>query len=384
MQFSNDPPRVLIADDSPDHVRLLTRVLTADGCRCESVANGRAAFDACVAGGVDLVLLDVQMPGDDGLTTCRRLKSSPETHLIPVLIMTGMNDPSAHLAALEAGADDFLPKPLLLPELRARVRSASRMKCYIDELDNAAASIVMLGATIEARDRHTNGHCQRLAAYATALGNRIGLDGADIRALGQGGFIHDLGKVAIPDSVLFKPGALTGAEYALVQTHPEVGERICAPLRTLERARTIIRSHHETLDGKGYPDGLRGGAVPLLAQITGVADVFDALTSDRPYRRAIAASAAMEQLWRDARLGKHDTMLVAEFAVVVAAIAEQPDRTAAPPHAPSAAGPIANWIDRGGSVDVQRYACGAPPSPDAATSSSPASTCARPSSTPAR
>src|ERR1051325_1493407 len=153
------------------------------------------------------------MPGDDGLTTCRRLKSSPETHLIPVLIMTGMNDPSAHLAALEAGADDFLPKPLLLPELRARVRSASRMKCYIDELDNAAASIVMLGATIEARDRHTNGHCQRLAAYATALGNRIGLDGADIRALGQGGFIHDLGKVAIPDSVLFKPGALTRGEY---------------------------------------------------------------------------------------------------------------------------------------------------------------------------
>jgi putative two-component system response regulator len=317
MQFSSDPPRVLIADDSPDHVRLLTRVLTSDGCRCESVATGRAAFDACVAGGVDLVLLDVQMPGDDGLTTCRRLKSSPETHLIPVLIMTGMSDPSAHLAALEAGADDFLPKPLAFPELRARLRSATRMKCCIDELDNAAASIVMLGATIEARDRHTNGHCQRLAEYASALGRALGLDGHDIRALEQGGFVHDLGKIAIPDAVLFKRGPLSRSEYELIKTHPVVGERICTPLRTLERARSIIRSHHETLDGRGYPDGLRGSAVPLLAQVTGIADVYDALTSDRPYRRALTPTAALEHLWREAGAGKRDGELVQQFESVV-------------------------------------------------------------------
>jgi putative two-component system response regulator len=312
-----EPTRVLIADDSDDHIRFVKRVLAADGYCCTSVSNGVDAFDACAAGQIDVALLDVQMPGSDGLATCRRLKSAPHTQLIPVLIMTGDSDARAHLDALEAGADDFLPKPLSLPELRARLRSASRLKCYVDELDNAAASIVMLGATIEARDRHTNGHCQRLAELAAALGRRIGLDSPDIRALEQGGFIHDLGKVAIPDVVLFKPGPLTAAEYALVKTHPSVGERICAPLRTLERARPIIRSHHETLDGKGYPDGLRGDSVPLVAQITGIADVFDALTSDRPYRRAVGVAAAMDQLWGEASRGKYDPTLVAEFAQVI-------------------------------------------------------------------
>jgi cyclic di-GMP phosphodiesterase len=324
MQFWGDPTRVLIADDSAEQVRLLTRVLTAEGYRCLSATNGHVAFDLCVGGDADIVLLDVQMPGVDGLTTCRRLKAAPETHLIPVLVMTGMVEPRSHLDALEAGADDFLPKPLSLPELRARVRSASRMKCYIDELDNAAASIVMLGATIEARDRHTNGHCQRLAELSTALGRRVGLDGHDLRALQQGGFVHDLGKVAIPDAVLFKPGTLTRAEYALVKTHPEVGERICGPLRTLARARTIIRSHHETLDGKGYPDGLRGRAVPLLAQITGIADVYDALTSDRPYRAALDRAAALEELWREAKHGRRDPVLVSEFASALAEQAEIP------------------------------------------------------------
>jgi putative two-component system response regulator len=312
-------PHVLIADDSTDHVRFLRRVLTEEGYRCTSAGDGRTAFDACVAGGVDIVLLDVNMPEQDGLAVCRRLKSTPETNLIPVLIMTGYSDPRAHLEALEAGADDFLPKPLAVPELRARVRSASRMKGYIDELDNAAASIVMLGATIEARDRHTNGHCQRLAEYASALGRRIGLGVHDIRALEQGGFIHDLGKVAIPDAVLFKPGPLTRSEYELVKTHPVVGERICVPLRTLQRARSIVRSHHETLDGQGYPDGLHGGAVPLVAQVTGIADVYDALTSDRPYRPALTCEAALEQLWREVRSGKRDAALVREFESVVEA-----------------------------------------------------------------
>jgi putative two-component system response regulator len=336
MAFRGEPTRVLIADDSDDQVRLLTRVLTADGYRCLSAPNGRVAFDLCMGGAADIVLMDVQMPGGDGITTCRRLKAAPETHLIPVLVMTGAADPAMHLDALEAGADDFLPKPLAIPELRARVRSASRMKGYIDELDNAAASIVMLGATIEARDRSTNGHCQRLAELSTALGRRIGLDNQDLRALEQGGFIHDLGKVAIPDAVLFKPGPLTRAEYALVKTHPEVGERICGPLRTLDRARTIIRSHHETLGGAGYPDGLRGSAVPLLAQVTAIADVFDALTSDRPYRHALGAADALEELWREARAGKRDLALVGEFASVLAKQAEvlRPgaDRPAESPH----------------------------------------------------
>jgi putative two-component system response regulator len=333
-----DPSRILIADDSADHVRIVRRVLSAEGYACSSVDEGRAAFDACAAGRVDVVLLDIHMPGWDGLTVCRRLKSTPETCLIPVLMMTGDSLQHSHLDAIEAGADDFLPKPLALPELRARVRSASRMKRYIDELDNAAASIVMLGATIEARDLHTNGHCQRLSDYATALGERIGLDRHDLRALEQGGYIHDLGKIAIPDAVLFKPAPLTADEYQLVKSHPIVGDRICAPLRSLERARVIVRSHHETLDGLGYPDGLRGAAVPLLAQVTAVADVYDALVTDRPYRAALPQHVALEILWDEARRGKRDRALVQQFASIVDCSAATLDALHAPGSRPSPCG----------------------------------------------
>jgi cyclic di-GMP phosphodiesterase len=293
------------------------RILQPDGYRCVAVTNGRDAIDACASQRIDVVLLDMRMPIYDGIAVCRQLKASPDTCLIPVLMMTGSTDPRSHLEALEAGADDFLPKPLGIAELRARVRSAMRMKRCIDELDNAAASILMLGATIEARDRSTKGHCQRLAEFATGLGQRIGLDRYDLRALDQGGYLHDLGKVAIPDAVLFKPAPLTAAEYELIKSHPIVGDRICAPLRTLERARTIIRSHHEVLDGTGYPDGLRGAGVPLLAQITGIADVYDALTSDRPYRAALTPATALDILRAEARAGRRDLVLVAEFESVV-------------------------------------------------------------------
>jgi len=212
VHWEEDPPLVLIVDDSEEQVRFLRRLLEREGYRCQWVFNGNEAVAACTTGAIDIVLLDVHLPGTDGLTVCRRLKAAPETCLLPVLVMTGDTDHDSHVDALEAGADDFLEKPLAVRELRPRLRSASRMKRYVDELDNAAASILMLGAAIEARDRHTSGHCARLAEYASALGRRIGLDRHDVRALEQGGYIHDLGKIAIADAVLFKPGPLTREE----------------------------------------------------------------------------------------------------------------------------------------------------------------------------
>jgi putative two-component system response regulator len=330
IHWKQDPSRILIVDDCDEHVRFVERVLSADGYVCQSESDGRRAVEICAAGGIDVVLLDLHMPGIDGLTVCRQLKAAHQTCLIPVLMATGDDPRRSHLAALEAGADDFLQKPLALPELRARLRSASRMKRYVDELDNAAASIVMLGATIEARDRHTNGHCQRLADYASALGQQIGLDRQDVHALEQGGYVHDLGKIAIADAVLFKPGPLTRDEFEVIKSHPIVGDRICAPLRSLERARTIVRSHHETLDGRGYPDGLRGSAVPLLAQVTAIADVYDALTTDRPYRRALSSDAALEMLIDEAVSGRRDRALVDEFAALVTAGLPSESRAAQP------------------------------------------------------
>ena len=310
------PPRVLIIEDSQEQLGFLRRLLVREGYHCVGATDGRGGLELCHAD-IDVVLLDVELPDTDGLTVCRQLKASPETALLPVLIMTGRPDHQVTLDALRAGADDFLRKPLCLPELLARVASAARTKRLSDHLDHAAASIVMLGATIEARDPHTGGHCQRLGRYATALGMAIGLSDGDLTTLRDGGYLHDLGKIAVPDSVLFKPGALSIGEMAMIRSHPLVGDQICAPLRSLARVRPIIRHHHETLDGGGYPDGLRGAAVPLLAQILGIVDVYDALTTRRPYRDAVSSEAALDILRADVVQGKRDAALVREFSRIV-------------------------------------------------------------------
>jgi putative two-component system response regulator len=324
MTTERKSPCVMVIDDSEEQVRFLRRVLAEEGYQSIPVSTGRDAFDMCVAFTPAVILLDIQLPGIDGLTICRSLKAAPETRLTPVLIMTGSASRDRRLAALDAGADDFLTKPLDLAELRARIRSAVKMKQYVDELDDAAASLLMLGATIEARDWATGGHCQRLGKYASRLGRRIGLDDDDVRALERGGWLHDLGKIAIPDAVLLKPGPLSPSEFELVKTHPVVGDRICSPLCSLERVRPIVRAHHETLDGRGYPDGLRGTAVPLLAQITAIADVYDALTTDRPYRQARPAAEAYDILRAECSMGKRDIQLVNEFVSSMDITAHRP------------------------------------------------------------
>jgi len=194
--------RVMVVDDSEDQIRLLRRVLADEGCECIAVSSGADAFERSIATRPDVILLDIGLPGTDGLTICRQLKAAPETRLTPVLIMTGQCPSESHLTALEAGADDFLGKPIALDEFRARVRSAVRTKHGIDALDDAAASVIMLSAAIEARDRSTEGHCQRMGDYASRLGARIGLDGDDQQALERGGYLHDLGKIASGIAIL--------------------------------------------------------------------------------------------------------------------------------------------------------------------------------------
>jgi putative two-component system response regulator len=306
--------RVLIVDDSVLQVEALQRLLRRDGYDCASVSRGDEAFAAAAEMAPDVILLDVELPGMDGIAVCRQLKSDVRTRLTPVLMITGRGDEERHVRALEAGADDYMKKPITMAQLRPRVRSAIRMKQYVDELDNAAASLMMLAATIEARDPHTQGHCERLADYGRRLARRVGMRGEDIVAIERGGYLHDLGKVAVPDAVLFKPGPLTVAEFEIIKTHPAVGERICMPLRTLAQVFPIIRQHHERLDGTGYPDGLRGSAIALTSQIIAFADVYDALTSDRPYRAALDPADALEILEDSCRAGQRDRALFDLFA----------------------------------------------------------------------
>jgi putative two-component system response regulator len=311
--------RVLVADDTASIRSLFERLLIEDGHEVISAADGAAALDAVQRHRPDVIVLDVTMPFVDGLEVCRRLKADPDTRLTPVVLVTGQTGLDDRIKGIEAGADEFLSKPVHPLELRARIRSLSRVKHLIDALDSAEAAFMTLALTIEARDPHTNGHCERLARHAVRLGRTLGLDDADLDALHRGGYLHDVGKVGVPDAVLLKPGPLTAAEFDLMRRHPEIGDTLCAPLQSLRSVRPIILYHHERLDGSGYPEGLRGDDVPLLAQIVGIVDVYDALTSKRPYRDALKAEDAVRHLIREAETGRFNRRYVDAFLDSLAA-----------------------------------------------------------------
>jgi putative two-component system response regulator len=261
----------------------------------------------------DLVLMDVVMPNLSGYEVCERIKQDKATRLTPVVLITALQQREDRIQGINVGADDFLTKPVDVHELKARARSLVRLKRFTDDLDTAESVILSMALVIEARDAYTDGHCQRLAGYATALGRALRLGEEDLAALYRGGFLHDVGKVGIPDSVLLKADQLTRVEYAAMQQHPVIGDRLCGELRSLRRVRPIVRHHHERLDGSGYPDGLKGDAIPVLAQIMGVVDVFDAITTERPYKMAASPEHAYEELMNEAKKGWRRKDLVEAF-----------------------------------------------------------------------
>ena len=314
-----DHGTILVVDDLAANLRLLERLLALAGYSVVTAQGGAQALAAVADASPDLVLMDIRMPDLDGFSVCQAIKGKDSTRLLPVVLMTGSSERADRVRAIEAGADDFLTKPVDEIELKARVRSLVRLKRYTDDLDSAEAVILSLARTIEARDPYTEGHCERLARYAVIVGRRLGLPPEDLAALYRGGYLHDIGKIATPDSILSKPGPLTDDERELMKLHTTVGDHLCGTLRALARVRPIVRHHHERLDGSGYPDGLRGDAIPLLAQIIGVVDVFDALTTARPYKPAMSADAALEELRRDVSRGWRDARLVDTLATAVAA-----------------------------------------------------------------
>jgi putative two-component system response regulator len=311
-----DAGRILVVDDEPANVALVSRLMKRFGYEISTAPNGEEGLEAVARVRPDVILLDVNMPGIDGFEVCRRLKAAAATRLIPVVLLTGLSAVEDRVKGIEAGADDFLSKPFVVAELNARVRSLTRLKRYTDELDSAESMILSLALTIEARDPYTKGHCERLAAYATALGARLGLPEDQQVALHRGGFLHDVGKIGIPDAVLLKSGPLEPAEFALMQQHPVIGDNLCRESRLLEDVRPIVRHHHERLDGTGYPDKLSGDQVPLLAQIVGIVDAYDAMTTNRPYKAAVTRDKARDELRQDVAKGWKSAALVEEFLSV--------------------------------------------------------------------
>jgi putative two-component system response regulator len=217
------------------------------------------------------------------------------------------------VAGLAAGADDYFTKPVHPRELDARLRSLIRLKRVLEDLEEAESLITSLALTIEARDPYTSGHCVRLAAWATGFGERLGLSEDELKALRLGGFLHDLGKIAVPDNVLLKAGPLSADERRLMEEHPAAGDRLVVPMRTLGLVRPIIRHHHERWDGRGYPDRLGGEEVPLLARLMAIVDVYDALCTQRPYKSPFHEEVALKSLREGARTGQFDPELVRVF-----------------------------------------------------------------------
>jgi putative two-component system response regulator len=304
---------VLVVEDQRPNLVLMVRLLTDQGYVVHTATDGEQALAAIREHNPDVVLLDVGLPGMDGFEVCRRIKQDPATRLTPVVIVTGLQAREHRMEGINAGADDFVGKPFNIEELRARVRSLIRLKRYTDDLESAEEVIVSLGLTVEARDAYTEGHCERLARYSRVLGTAIGLSDEDLSALQRGAYLHDVGKIGIPDAVLHKPGRLDAAEFALIKQHPIIGDRICGNLRSLRLVRLIVRHHHERLDGTGYPDGLSGDAVPLLAQIVSIADAYDAITTTRPYRTALPPEHAYAELRADVAAGARRGDLVERF-----------------------------------------------------------------------
>jgi putative two-component system response regulator len=309
--------RVLIVDDDTSAVKALETLLRREGYELRVATDGASALAQCTDFRPDLILLDVLMPGMNGFEVCKRIKATPETRLTPVVLITGLTDSENRIRGINAGADDFLSKPIDFNELLARTRSLLRLKQYTDELENAESVLFSLAYSIEARDPYTRGHCERLAQVSARLGERIRLPEDQIRALRRAGIVHDIGKVVVPDAILLKPGPLSDEEIAIMRRHPVVGEKICEPLRTFGAVLPIIRHHHERFDGSGYPDGLRGDDIPLTARVLQLADVFDALTTDRPYRKADPPETALDIMAKEASRGWWDRTLLEEFTVMI-------------------------------------------------------------------
>ena len=313
----SERPTILVVEDEP-HIRdVLSGLLGALGYRLLMAVSAEQALDALNVVSPDLVLTDVHLGAMSGIELCARLKADPRYELMPVVILTAVGDLEARVAGLAAGADDFFTKPVEFVELRTRLAALLRVKMLLGQLERAEAVITTLALTIEARDPYTLGHCDRLSRYAVALGQALGLDHEMLRALRLGGYLHDLGKIAVPDGILLKPGPLDPMEQERIRAHPGAGSDLVLGLRSMELVRPIMRHHHEKWDGSGYPDGLKGAAIPLGARIISVVDVFDALHTERPYKAALPRAEAVSLLIRETDAGYWDPKVVETFLEIL-------------------------------------------------------------------
>jgi putative two-component system response regulator len=309
--------KVLLVEDDPQAAGTLEPILISKGLSVSIARDGVDALQKLRGAKPDIILLDIILPRLNGIEVCRQIKNNAATRLIPVIMLTGMSDFDYKLQAVEAGADDFLNKPFNTVELFARLKALIRNKHLNEQLDCAEDVLFTMARTIEAKDRYTQGHVERVAHLAVELGLQLGLPEEDLENLRKAGMLHDIGKIGVPDSILNKEGPLTQDEFLIVRKHPVVGAQICEKLKSMRGAIPIIRHHHERMDGSGYPDHLAGTDIPHLARVMSIADIYDALTSTRAYRKSMTQNQALDLMWEEANKGWWDKDILSEFTKMV-------------------------------------------------------------------
>ncbi len=316
--FDIDVPKVLVVDDHAASRMTAVALLAMEGYEVIEADSGSTAVELVNQKQLDLILLDVMMPGMDGFEVCQLLKQDEHTRLIPVIFITALNDRRSRIRGIEVGADDFITKPFDRVELAARVKSLVRQKRLNEDLDHAEQVLFSIAGAIESRDPNTGDHCERLVRLGKAFGEYLNFSRIQIRDLMWGGYLHDIGKVGIPDAVLLKRGKLTLEEWDIMKQHVLIGEKICQPLRSMRGVIPIIRHHHERWNGSGYPDGLIGDDIPYLAQVFQIIDIYDALTSERPYKRAFTRVEALCVMAEETNSGWRNPKLMEQFAAFIA------------------------------------------------------------------
>ncbi|RCJ19364.1 two-component system response regulator [Nostoc sp. ATCC 43529] len=321
--FDLDPPKVLVVDDHAASRMTAVALLGMEGYEVIEADSGSIVVGLVTQKQPDLILLDVMMPGMDGFEVCQLLKQDEQTRLIPVIFITALNDRRSRIRGIEVGGDDFLTKPFDRVELAARVKSLVRQKRLNEDLDHAEQVLFSIAMSIESRDPNTGGHCERLVKLGQAFGEYLNLSRYQIRDLMWGGYLHDIGKVGIPDAVLLKKGQLTPEDWQIMKQHVLIGEKICQPLRSMRGVIPIIRHHHERWDGSGYPDQLKGDDIPYLAQVFQLIDIYDALTSERPYKEAMTREQALSIMLKEADSGWRNPKLVQQFTEFILSCEEK-------------------------------------------------------------
>jgi putative two-component system response regulator len=344
-----EKPSILVVDDQAQNIELLEAFLSPQGYEVLAAGSGSEALERLSADRIDLVLLDVVMPGMDGFALTRKIRQDKANLLLPIVLVTALREREDRIKGIEAGCDDFISKPIDKMELLARVRSLLKVKAYNDLLANyredlelevarrteelrralerikdaSLETIYRLSVASEYRDENTGAHIMRVSRYAAAIARRLGLDASTVESILYAVPMHDVGKIGIPDRVLMKPASLEPAEWEMMKRHTVIGAKILEGSKAeyISIAETIALCHHEKWDGSGYPNGLKGKDIPLTARIASIADVFDALVSRRPYKEPFGAERALAII--DEGKGRHfDPEVVAAFLAVKGEILE--------------------------------------------------------------